>query len=43
MLYNLEKIQLLTLIGSDVKVNGIVNGLTIQGINAYALKWKLCS
>ena len=38
---SLEKGSTLNLIGSDVKVNGIINGLTDTTINAYAIKGDL--
>ena len=38
---SLEKGSTLNLIGSDVKVNGIINGLTDTTINAYAVKGDL--
>ena len=38
---SLEEGSTLNLIGSDVKVNGIINGLTNTTINAYAIKGNL--
>ena len=38
---SLEEGSTLNLIGSDVKVNGIINGLTNTTINAYAIKGEL--